>query len=345
MCEVHSKSVPQDLVLQEITTITGKNLLYRKFKESVKTLCTKGLLFQDDDKLGLTSTGRQLGALCFAESRLDYPVIESCMEANLLQQIDLLFPEVPSSPPLNETSNLLSPNAISSNPSSPNPSSPPTTPPSSPSPPLSPPPPLSLPRVLWPLSPPPPNQRFGEFVDAQPEPPKPPRNPQPVEGSEEDWEVTLVLDSREVRTLQDRAFLQNRLQQVGVTCDVRAIALGDMQWVLRSRSGQEIMLSTIVERKNMRDLAMSIVDGRFNEQQFRLVQCECQHPVYLVEGGLRSQDMISVDSLQKGIMKTVVNRNIYVYMSTSIDDTVVFLKELHERVCDSVHRYFQCGDE
>jgi len=166
-----------------------------------------------------------------------------------------------------------------------------------------------------------------------------------VEGSEEDWEVTLVLDSREVRTLQDRAFLQNRLQQVGVTCDVRAIALGDMQWVLRSRSGQEIMLSTIVERKNMRDLAMSIVDGRFNEQQFRLVQCECQHPVYLVEGGLRSQDMISVDSLQKGIMKTVVNRNIYVYMSTSIDDTVVFLKELHERVCDSVHRYFQCGDE
>ena len=86
-----------------------------------------------------------------------------------------------------------------------------------------------------------------------------------MEGSEEDWEVTLVLDSREVRTLQDRAFLQNRLQQVGVTCDVRAIALGDMQWVLRSRSGQEIMLSTIVERKNMRDLAMSIVDGRFNE--------------------------------------------------------------------------------
>lgn len=216
---------------------------------------------------------------------------------------------------------------------------------SSPSPPLSPPPPLSLPRVIWPLAPPPPDQRFGEFVDARNEEPKPPRNLQPVEGNEEDWEVVLVLDSREVRTLQDRAFLQNRLQQVGVNCEVRAIALGDMQWILKGPSDKEIMLNTIVERKNTRDLAMSIVDGRFNEQQFRLIQCECQHPVYLVEGGLRSQDMISVDSLQSGIMKTVVNRNIYVYMSTSIDDTVVFLKELHERVCDSVHRYFQCGDE
>ena len=60
---------------------------------------------------------------------------------------------------------------------------------------------------------------------------------------------------------------------------------------------------------------------------------------------LRSQDVMPPDSLQTAIMMTVVHRGIYVYQSTSIDDTVVFLKELTDVVKGEVERFFATGDE
>ena len=224
-------------------------------------------------------------------------------------------------------------------------------------------PPLVLPRLEWPLAPPGKGYRFGEFsiileddedgggegeggyaneiemgTHSQPPPP-------PLEGTEEDWEVVLLLDNREVRTQQDRSFLHNQLHLAGIVCDVRSLGLGDMQWIVRHRqTSREVMLSTLVERKNTRDFAQSIMDGRFNEQQYRLMKCGCVHPIYLIEGSLRSQDTLAPDHLQTGIMTTVVNRDLYVYMSTSIDDTVVFLNGVHERMKDGLHRYFELGD-
>ena len=100
-----------------------------------------------------------------------------------------------------------------------------------------------------------------------------------------------------------------------------------------------------MERKNARDLAQSILDGRFREQQFRLGRCGARHPVYLVEGGLATQDVLPTDSLMTGMMRTVVNQDIYVYQSTSIDDSIVFLRSLHEIEKAAVHRYFEEGDE
>lgn len=74
-----------------------------------------------------------------------------------------------------------------------------------------------------------------------------------------------------------------------------------------SSTNREIMLTTIVERKNTRDLAQCIIDGRFNEQQYRLLQCGCRHPVYLIEGDVRSQDVMSGESLQSGIVTTYLS--------------------------------------
>ena len=55
--------------------------------------------------------------------------------------------------------------------------------------------------------------------------------------------------------------------------------------------------------------------------------------------------MMSADSLQASIMTTIVNRGIYVYLTTSIDDTIVFLKGLNEIMKVSLHRYFETGRE
>ena len=44
-------------------------------------------------------------------------------------------------------------------------------------------------------------------------------------------------------------------------------------------------------------------------------------------------------------MTTVLSRDIYIYQSTSIDDTVVFLKNLNDIVHTWVRNYFSYADE
>lgn len=81
--------------------------------------------------------------------------------------------------------------------------------------------------------------------------------------------------------VQDRGYIQQKLQEQGVNCVIRMLQLGDFMWVARRRrtmdeallqagddsSGEnELVLGYIGERKRMDDLSSSIVDGRFREQ-------------------------------------------------------------------------------
>ena len=50
------------------------------------------------------------------------------------------------------------------------------------------------------------------------------------------WEVVLLLDSREVRTRSDRTYIYNMLvAKEGVNCEVRALPLGDVTWIVRRK--------------------------------------------------------------------------------------------------------------
>ena len=46
----------------------------------------------------------------------------------------------------------------------------------------------------------------------------------------------------------------------------------------------DYVLDFIVERKTADDLAASIMDGRYEEQKFRLKNCGINNVIYLVEG-------------------------------------------------------------
>jgi len=46
----------------------------------------------------------------------------------------------------------------------------------------------------------------------------------------------------------------------------------------------DYVLDFIVERKTADDLAASIVDGRYEEQKFRLKNCGINNVIYLIEG-------------------------------------------------------------
>ena len=302
-----------------------KPILSRKLREIVRLFRAKELVELREERFALTEAGVRAAAKCLETSRLQYPQVEQFFESGGFRRC---FRSAGSAGTV-ETGASSAPTpgrtdgAAASTP-------------------------LVLPSLRWPLAPPERDVVMGERVSRAEDIAQelPDVAPVIVTGREEDWEVVLILDSREVRSLQDRSYLENHLRQEGVTCEVRSIGLGDVQWVLRNcRSGAEVMLNTLVERKNARDLAQSILDGRFHEQQYRLLHCGAKHPVYVVEGGLRTQDVLPADSLQTSIMATVVSRDIYVYQSTSIDDTIVFLKILQEILKSAVRLYFEKGDD
>ena len=49
------------------------------------------------------------------------------------------------------------------------------------------------------------------------------------------------------------------------------------------------MFEHVVERKRSDDLATSIIDGRYQEQQFRFNHARIRHPVYLVENHSKAE--------------------------------------------------------
>ena len=312
-----SSAEPSEVELKYQQLVPNKPIEPKKMRETMMLLHRKDLLVSSSSPFVLTEIGRRTALKCLQLSRLQYPLIETFLEEGGSRHLT----------PTVSTVSTVSPSSTSS--------------------------PLVLPPLSWPLPPPPAGQLMGEpsastdrlspFV---PSSPRPAITPVAVGGSESEWEVVLVLDSREVRSQQDRGFLANQLHIAGVRCEVRSLGLGDVQWMLRHREkGSEAMLDVLVERKNVRDLAQSILDGRFREQQYRLGRCGARHPVYLVEGGLATQDVLPTDSLLTGMMRTVMNQDIYVYQSTSIDDSIVFLRSLHEIEKAAVHRYFEKGDE
>lgn len=85
---------------------------------------------------------------------------------------------------------------------------------------------------------------------------------------------------------------------------MKSLSLGDFLWVLRVYNDAQVepqtgkkkknapvpsyytdyVLDFIVERKTADDLAASIMDGRYEEQKFRLKGCGINNVIYLVEG-------------------------------------------------------------
>lgn len=86
------------------------------------------------------------------------------------------------------------------------------------------------------------------------------------------FDITLILDVREVRVQGDRDYISNKLREKGVDVETRALDIGDVIWIAKPKEPspllpKEVVLDHIVERKRMDDLVSSIKDGRFNEQK------------------------------------------------------------------------------
>ncbi|RUO95367.1 hypothetical protein BC936DRAFT_144242, partial [Jimgerdemannia flammicorona] len=86
--------------------------------------------------------------------------------------------------------------------------------------------------------------------------------------SEPPYEIILIVDSRE------KDFPIGQLHGRNIRVEIRQIALGDMVFIAKSEDGREFVLDIVIERKTINDLDISIIDGRYKEQKYRLHKSE-----------------------------------------------------------------------
>ena len=171
------------------------------------------------------------------------------------------------------------------------------------------------------------------------------------------WKVILLVDNREHKSKQ----VVSSCKQAGIPCEERQLAIGDMAWIARcviandsdesvlaastgaskkrKKTSQadkfrtiEIMVGTIVERKEVSDLVSSLFGTRYAEQRLRLSQCGIPQVLFLVEGNLASASNCPAESLQMAMMETRINLGFQIIQTKNLMDTVSILKTLHARI-------------
>ncbi|TDZ65892.1 Crossover junction endonuclease MUS81 [Colletotrichum trifolii] len=172
----------------------------------------------------------------------------------------------------------------------------------------------------------------------------------PIRLSPGSFTVHLALDIREVRAKKDRDYMRDELTKKGVQPIMRALDIGDAQWVAKCHDpdflsqhgaeGDEIVLDWIVERKRLDDLVSSVKDGRFHEQKFRLRKSGVKNVVYVVEEiSMDSQYYQKVEEMiQSSIASTQVVNGYFLKRTQKMDDTIGYLarmtfllKKMYER--------------
>ncbi|EQC37896.1 hypothetical protein, variant [Saprolegnia diclina VS20] len=159
----------------------------------------------------------------------------------------------------------------------------------------------------------------------------------PLAHTQDEWEVVLLLDHREMVSRSNPSVFERKLLEAGVTCEVRGLHLGDMIWIARRHRPtfggrpitEEFVLDVVVERKAVTDLAMSIIDKRYTEQKQRLADTGLRYVVYLLEGSLAVETIVSATALATALTRTQVLNNYLVHHAASPDETVAFLSALH----------------
>lgn len=151
------------------------------------------------------------------------------------------------------------------------------------------------------------------------------------------FSVHLLLDTREVRAKTDRDYLKEELAKKGVRPIVRALELGDVQWVAKlddadflrrnGAEGDEVVLDHIIERKRLDDLIGSIKDGRFREQKFRLKRSGVKNVTYLIEEISLDQAHFQKyeESVESAIASTQVVNGFSVKKTRGVDESIRYL--------------------
>lgn len=143
--------------------------------------------------------------------------------------------------------------------------------------------------------------------------------------------IILLVDTQETAGKKKRnmdATIQH-LTEKNIKFEVRRLSVGDFLWIGRDKENREVVLPYIVERKRMDDLAGSIKDRRFHEQQFRLKGCGVQNVIYMIESKGNNQFLgLPISSLLQAGTNTHVQNEFSVKFTDSHADSMMYLSVL-----------------
>tara|TARA_A100001011_G_scaffold323285_3_gene345139 strand:- start:6731 stop:7450 length:720 start_codon:yes stop_codon:yes gene_type:complete len=110
--------------------------------------------------------------------------------------------------------------------------------------------------------------------------------------------MQLIIDNREPKEII--ALLQSRVDNV----ELDNLNIGD--FIIKNNNGDIIL---IFERKSLSDLIASIKDGRYNEQSYRLSECETDNRsiYYIIEGNIMNFCNKSSETLQKMLFSSMLS--------------------------------------
>ncbi|CRG94689.1 crossover junction endonuclease MUS81, putative [Plasmodium gallinaceum] len=109
---------------------------------------------------------------------------------------------------------------------------------------------------------------------------------------------------------------------------------------------EEYVLKWIIERKTLNDLSASIIDGRYEEQKYRLMRSkEMYHIIYLIENcnnsykNYMNSSKISYETLTNAQYSTQLVSGFSILNSQSMNHTLFLLSEIHFQIVKNIKRF------
>ena len=139
--------------------------------------------------------------------------------------------------------------------------------------------------------------------------------------------MRLIVDNREPKDMI--LALQNRAANVSL----ENLELGD--FIIKNNKDETILL---FERKSFADLISSIKDGRYNEQSFRLSQCELDNKYiyYIIEGNIlnfcNKENETAKKMLFSSMLSLSYKKGFSILHTTSQVETIEYIVRFYDKL-------------
>lgn len=143
-------------------------------------------------------------------------------------------------------------------------------------------------------------------------------------------QVICIVDGRERRNLGEypQDYFQLGLEHEGVNVRTIALSVGDFLWVGLDENSQLIVLDSIIERKCIEDWGLSMIDGRLNNQKWRLRHTGLSKLYIAAEGIIDPERLnypVEPDNMTQSISNTTYGEPFIVLRPRDPRDTIRYL--------------------
>jgi ERCC4-type nuclease len=153
--------------------------------------------------------------------------------------------------------------------------------------------------------------------------------------------MKIILDCREQRLekslksalekYENKNTESTKVKKKGIAIElvVKNLTIGDIHIL---NDNDELL--SIIERKTIKDLLSSLRDGRYNEQSFRLNQCELENKriCYLLEGIPLAENKNVVNGC---MVSLAINKGFSLLSTKNVDETAALLIKICEKIDNS----------